>query len=721
MRQFNVRAVLAATTILSSFSIGAVAAAQAGGESAADDAKPRVTANGGEIVVTATRREERLRDVPVAVSAFTDDDIARRNAASLDELQAAIPGIRLVDIGAGSQRIQMRGVSQYLGLPTVGNYLDEISLSNFSPEGALEVQLIDLERIEVLRGPQPVLYGEGSMGGTIRYITADPVLNEYGGNFQGQLSSVKDGELGYRVEGAVNIPLIEDKAAFRLAAAQRRVGGWIDGPLGEDVNDRDITTIRGKLLLRPTDRLEVSFMGLFNDSRQDSISFSLDGVSTAQTYITPQQQKYALGTAEITYDFGPLTLQSNTGYFSLDGKNVRDTSAFNNVLFAAFSIPATLDLTENVSMREQTKFSQEIRLTSNGDGPLKYIFGGSYTNSDISGVTTILNTPGPVPFFSDDLLIEGQNDFEVWAGFGNVSYDLTEWLTIEAGGRYFSDSRTTLSLQTNLNGGPPGVAGAPLGGSATFTTFNPRAGVTIKTGDSGILYLNAARGFRSGGFNVAPGAPNPTFDPESLWTYELGGKQSFFDNRLFAEVAFYYQDYNDIQSTNVTLTAQTAVFNAGKASGPGIDVILQAAPSDDLSLGMSLGWSHIRFDTTSVDKIAGDPLDLVPDLNFSASFDYTPMINGELQLIAHADVNYTSEAEIILRQIGALGFDTITPNEARTIVNLRVGLARGGVEGFIFAQNIGNQLKEVNPDFGAFVEPIFTQPRTIGIGARVSF
>ena len=312
-------------------------------------------------------------------------------------------------------------------------------------------------------------------------------------------------------------------------------------------------------------------------------------------------------------------------------------------------------------------------------------------------------------------------DFEVWAGFGNLSYDLTNWLTIEAGGRYFSDARDQTSMQTNFNAGPPGVPGPLLGGQATFDTFNPRVGLTAKTGDSGIVYINAARGFRSGGFNLAPGAPNPSFNPESLWTYEAGAKQSLFNGKLFAEVAFYYQDYNNIQSTNVTPLGQTAVFNSGKASGPGLDFILQATPTDDLALSASLGWSHIRFDTTSVDKLEGDPLDLVPDLNFSLAFDYTPKISDQFQLIAHADLNYTSDAEIILRQIGALGFDTITPNESRTLINLRLGLARDNLEGFVYANNIGNQLREVNPDFGAFVEPIFTQPRTIGLGARVSF
>ena len=366
----KLRAALAVSTILSSLFAGGVALAQVvEDDGAAPAGARRATPNGGEIVVTATRREERLRDVPVAVSAFTGEDIVRRNVTSLDELQAAIPGIRLVDIGAGSQRIQLRGVSQYLGLPTVGNYIDEFSVSNLLADGAVEVQLIDLERVEVLRGPQPVLYGEGSMGGTIRYITADPDLSEVTGYGTAQVDFIKGGEAGYRTEGAISVPIVEDKVGLRISAARREIGGWIDGPLGEDVNGRRISTVRAKLLARPSERLEISLMGLFNDSDQDSISFSLDGENTAQRFLTPQEQEYRLGVAEIHYDLGPATLSSVTGYMSLEALNFRDTSDFTNVLFSTFGIPVTLDQIENISIRDQKRWSQEVRLTSNGDGP----------------------------------------------------------------------------------------------------------------------------------------------------------------------------------------------------------------------------------------------------------------------------------------------------------------------------------------------------------------
>jgi iron complex outermembrane receptor protein len=669
------------------------------------------------IVVTAQLRQQSLKDVPIAISAITASDIQRRNVSSLDDLQAAVPSLRLVDIGPGSQRIQLRGVSQYLGLPTVGNYIDEFSINNFAASGTPEVPLIDLARVEVLRGPQPALYGEGSMGGTIRYITANPQLDSFSGNALGELSSVKSGEIGYRLEGMVNVPIVSDKLALRVAAGRREVGGWIDGPLGDDVNDRQITTVRGKLLWEPDDRLRVSVMGMWNESKQDSIAFTLDGTTTAQTLITPQRQTYKLGVAEVSYDFGPVTLLSVTGIMSLDQSNLRDTAAFTNTLAATFGIPVRFTRIENLSEGGYDRWSQELRLTSNSEGRLRYVVGLTYSDGDSDGTTTVTNSPAALPGLSPDQVAEGTFKSEVFAAYGNVDFDMTNWMTLNVGGRYFRDKRNVTALNSLVVGGVP-RPGVPQEGSATFETFNPRVGITFKPTDNGIVYVNAARGFRSGGFNTAIGAVNPTFDPESLWTYEVGAKQSFLDGALFVDLALYYQDYRDIQSTNVTNLGSTEVFNAGKASGPGFDLIVQANPMPDLAFGMTFGYNRVRFDTTSVDKFEGDPLDLVPDFNLSTSIDWSPAITDTLELRAHADLNYISSGAIILRQIGRLGFPTVTPTDDRAIANLRLGVGNDRFEGYVFLNNVFNELKILNPAFGAFVEPIFTQPRTIGIGIR---
>ncbi|GAO80940.1 TonB-dependent receptor [Sphingopyxis sp. C-1] len=674
--------------------------------------------NASTIVVTANRRAEVISEVPIAISAITAEEFERRNALSLDDLQAAVPGLRLVDIGPGSQRIQLRGVSQYLGQATVGNYIDEFSVTNLGAQGVAEVQLLDLERVEVLRGPQPALYGESSMGGTIRYITARPDLDEFMGSVTGEVSTIKSGEEAYRAEGFVNVPIAPGVAALRISAQHREMGGWIDSPTADDYNDRQITTIRGKLLVEPSPQFSVTATVLYNESKQDSVSFSLDGLNTAQTSLTPSSQEYLLGYLEASYDFGAVELLSVTGYIDQNSFARRDIAPFFNTVFG---FPAFGQVFSDADGSFE-RFSQELRLTSDSSGSFRYLIGGIYAEGTGEGVATSTYRPAPIPAFGifDDRF-DSRTRSETIAVYGNLELDLADWLTIEAGGRYFREKLEQSSVTTLIGAGGPGNnVVTTRGDDATFDTFNPRVSITANF-DGSIIYASAAKGFRSGGFNLAPQAPNPTFDPESLWTYEAGTKLSFLDGAAYVEAAIYYQDYTGIQSTNITPLGATAVFNSGAADGFGFDLALVLTPSDTFQFSASMGHNDVNFTTNAVDKFAGDPLDLVPPYNISVAADWTPRVSDSFDLRVHADLNYIDEAAIILRQVGALGFDTVAPNESRVLVNSRIGVDFGAFEVYAFGTNLFNELKEVNPDFGAFVEPIFTQPRTLGLGVRANF
>lgn len=706
-----------AVILLSSTAAISPAFAQGTDSSAVQDENDSAT-SAATIIVTANRRSESISEVPIAISALAAEDFERRNALSLDDVQAAVPGLRLVDIGPGSQRIQLRGVSQYLGQATVGNYVDEFSVTNLGPQGVAEVQLLDLERVEVLRGPQPTLYGESSMGGTIRYITARPDLNEFSGSVTGELSTIKSGEEGYRAEGFINVPIAPGVAALRISAQHRDIGGWIDSPAADDYNDRQITTIRGKLLVEPSPQFSISATVLYNESKQDSISFSLDGLNTAQTTLTPSSQEYLLGYIEASYDFGGIELLSVTGYIDQSSFARRDIAPFFNTVFR---FPAFTQVFSDADGNFE-RFSQELRLTSDSSRSFRYLIGGIYAEGKGTGLASSTYRPSPIPAFGifDDQFAS-RTKSETVAVYGNIELDLAEWLTVEAGGRYFREKLDQSAVTTLTNAGGPGSnVVTTRGREATFDTFNPRISVTANFDDT-IIYASAAKGFRSGGFNLNPAAPNPTFDPESLWTYEAGTKLTFLGGAAYIEAALYYQDYTSIQSTNVTPLGATAVFNSGAADGFGFDLALVLSPSDTFQFTASLGHNDVAFTTNAVDKFAGDPLDLVPPYNISVAADWTPRVSDNFDLLVHADLNYVDEAAIILRQIGALGFDTVSPNESRVLVNSRIGADFGAFEAYVYATNLFNELKEVNPDFGAFVEPIFSQPRTIGVGVKAKF
>ena len=671
-----------------------------------------------EVVVTAQRREQKLSEVPVAISAITAQEFARRSAQSLDDIQAMVPSLRLVDIGPGSQRIQLRGISQYVGQATVGNYIDEFSVTNPGAAGVAEVQLIDLERIEVLRGPQPALYGESSMGGTIRYITADPDLESFRASVAAEASSTQDGKMGYRAEGVASLPIAPGVAGLRLAVQKRKVGGWVDSPSSDNYNGREITTVRGKLLAKPNEKFTVSLLGLYNESTQDSISFSLDGLKTAQTSFTPADQKYTLGVLQASYDFGPVTLLSVTGYLDQSAFARRDIGPFYNTLLRAPLFTSVIsDATGNFE-----RYSQELRLTSRSDQRLRYLVGATVAEGTADGPQFTTYRPAPLPAFgfANDR-IDPRVKTETSAFYGNLEFDFGSRFTLEAGGRYFREKLAQQGVTTTFDARGPGLnATSTVSGTATFDTFNPRVSLRADF-DGRLVYAAAARGFRSGGFNLAPGAPNPTFKPESLWTYEVGTKLSFLDDRLYVEAALYYQDYTEIQSTNVTPTGRTAVFNSGKADGTGADLTLVLRPTDTFRLSTSWGRNDVPFTTTAVDKRAGDPLDLVPPNNISVAAEWRPAKSGNIQWTVNLDANYTEKGSIILRQIAALGFRAVSPNDSRTLVNARVSADFGSFEVFGYGTNLGNELKQVNPSFGAFVEPIFTQPRTIGAGIKYQF
>lgn len=677
-----------------------------------------VAANDGgaaEIIVTARRREERLLDVPMSISAFTGEDIAARGVGALTDLQASVPGLRIVDIGPGSQRIQLRGVSQYLGLPTVGNYIDEFSVNPESASGAAEIRLLDMERVEVLRGPQPALYGEGSMGGTIRYVTAAPDLDEFGGNLLGEISSIRGGEMGYRLEGVLNLPIATDVAGLRLAGTREEVGGWTDGALGRDLNDVEVTTLRGRLLIEPSPAFSISLLGLFHESEQQVKSYSGEDRVTEQVVPSPAEQRYYLGNLVLSYDAGPVTLLSSTGYLNQDGRSVDDSGPFYNDLFGAPLLrTAVTDTNSNFE-----RWAQELRVTSNGAGPLRYLVGASYAEARSAGVIDGDGeslVPG-LPASSLGVVFRqvSATRSQVWALFGSLSYDLSDRITLDVGGRYFNDRRSVDSTFTLIGlPVPPSVAAD----SASFDTFNPRVNLSFRTSSAGIIYLNAAKGFRSGGFNqVLDPATPPTFGPETLWTYEIGARQSILGNQLLVEAALYYSDYKDIQAVIIQPGGTvSATRNAGNADGFGFDLSLLARPARDLSISATLGYVDISYNTDSIDRNAGDPPDLVPDWTWSAAVDYTPRLSANVGLIAHVDIGFVDKAQITLRNLPQIAF-----SDSRVLVNARLGVSLSNIDLYAFASNLFDENRIVNPAFGAFFEPIRTRPRTVGLGARARF
>lgn len=676
-----------------------------------------------EIIVTAQKREQRLIDVPLSVTAMTGTELAERGVSNLLQAQYAVPGLTLSEFGPGQQRAQLRGVGTQggsQGLATVGFYLDEMPI-NIGAGAGLDVRLLDMERVEVLRGPQPTLYGEGSMGGTIRYVTAKPDLNEFLGRVAGSWGSIEDGSETYRAEGMLNLPLVADKLALRLVAGHENLGGWIDTASRADVNEAKITTVRASLLFQPVDGLSVSLLALHQEQEQGYQNFASKDRTTTTVYPSRNDDRYDLANLVVSYDLGAVTLLSTTGYLKRKPNSGFDlTSYFVPVLEGSFGVPPGFITSVGQSSSATTRmWTEEVRLTSNGDGPLRYTVGAYYRDPKTEQQQITLTAPGALPFE----LLGGQlrNESEAWAVFGDVSYAFTDRLEVLVGARYFEDERSFDNTTTQFGFTSTEVR------AAKFDTVNPRFNVSYKTSDDGIVFFNAAKGFRSGGinsFSAGLGAQvEPTFGPEKLWSYEVGTKQQLLDRRLLLEASVYYNEWDDFQAQTVVPGSVIAIFaNSGKASGPGADLSLTLRPIKELTLSATVGYTDMEYDTNSPDRYKGDTMDMVAPWTWSTSLGYERPLAGDMTFIARADYLHTDGYELTLRNfIFPPGTSPFHQTDKRDVINARVGVNFGTFAAYLFVDNLSDDGGTLYPPVGTVLEPILSQPRTVGIELRADF
>ncbi|MFO0333633.1 MAG: TonB-dependent receptor, partial [Pseudomonadota bacterium] len=584
----------------------AVAAVLAGPQALAQTAPPRAgerAANLGEVVVTSSRREERIVDVPYAITAVGGPEIEERGAFDLKQLQYSVPGLAMnTSQVIGADRIQLRGVDAGAGtgLPTVGVYVDDVGISVDQQQRDSGFPLVDIERVEVLRGPQGTLYGQGSVSGTIRYITRDPSLTKFEGFADATLSSVADGGTGYRINGAFGGPIVEDTFGVRVVAGYDKSAGWIDySRLGQkDFNEVETQFARIKAVYAPEGALRASLLYQYLDSEADANNTSDVGTSlvSSEERADPASDGSHILNLTVDYDFGAVKLTSATGWVDRD------------FLFVAsgrnLGLPAGLNagLSFDINFKQ---FSQELRLASSGDGRLRWVVGAWYRDFESPAVRQGLPAPA-VPIFAG-LFRVGTDpvNSESRALFGDVTWAFTDSLEASVGLRYYEDERETIG--TN-------AAGVTTSASAEFDSTSPRFNVLYKWSDAVSSYATVAKGFRSGGFNF----DRSTFDPETLWSYEIGTKAALLEGRLYLDAAAYYLDYENRQSNN-RVGPFAVTTNAGAASGPGAEFALSMRLPSELSLNLTGSWNDVAFDSTTFENNEGEPFNYVPEFTASAS------------------------------------------------------------------------------------------------------
>ena len=678
----------------------------------ADEREAQAGTDRDVIIVTAQKREERIIDVPLAITAITGTEIERRNSSSLIDLQYTVPGLSLTQNGPGQQRIQLRGITTSNGLPTVGQYLDEMPLSIDDNTQALDLRLLDIERVEVLRGPQGTLYGEGSMGGTIRYITTDPVLTRFEADAEAQVGMIADGGVAWRVNGVVNVPIVEDRVGVRLLAGYEDTGGWIDSLVtGEkDINKARILTLRGKLLAQITDNLEASILFLHQEQEQDYQNYGINRKS-ASLVREMNNPNYDLLNAVVRLDLGWANLINSFGYQSAKNATRTDLSGAYVPLLPLFGFPAGfitsvgLDSTSDIEV-----LTDEIRLSSSPGGAFEWTVGLYGRTLDRTGASLTTTAPGVAPF--DFISATSTAESDAWAAFGELTWRTTERLTVTAGLRYFEEKRTLAAVSASF--GVP----ASNANEDSFDSLNPRLNISYDISPNGLVYASAAKGFRSGGFNAAAAGGPLSYDPEKLWTYEAGAKHQFFDRRLTVEGAVYYTDWDDVQSSFFNPGAALGfITNGGKVKGWGIDASLSARPTDGLTLIATYGWNNMEYKTASAEHAVGDPVDYAVRESWSGSIDYRRPVTDNAMGFARLDYQHAGPSFIINR-----GSGVNTRIDSRDLLNAAVGIDLGALEVSLFVSNLTDDDTPIVPGpIGLIRQDVEQTPRVIGVNTKLHF
>jgi len=690
-----------------------------------------------EIVVTATKREESLQKVPFSINAQTAEAIQRSGSMNLEDLSRNVAGLAVQNLGPGQSQVSVRGVSagqivrdQPGVKEQVGVYLDEsaISLSLFTPD----LDLFDLNRVETLRGPQGTLFGSGSVGGTIRYITNQPRLGETGGALEAGLNKIDGGGIGGDLKGAVNIPL-GDKAALRLVGYRTNYAGFIDsiGPAaGKDINDGDRTGGRISVLIEPNDRIRLTPRLVYQ--KVESNGFNRSEVwnlyANPQTTTVPaitfkENQQYlklrekftdemVLADLKVEADVtDAMALTSVTSYSTRDILVSRDASALTGSVSVDLGFPAAgVQLASNLrDTTEVNNFSQELRLASTGEGPLQWVAGAFYSKVERT-YNQRLPTPG-YDAYTDARFGAGTSaavangfplnspynarlpyDIKQYAVFGEATYQVTDRLKATAGARYynFKEERSFKSGGLFSNGDNRTDQTKSDGVSPRFIlSYEATENVTINGGVS--------KGFRLGGVNDPLNAGLCTaadralfggyqsYKDESLWNYELGVKARRGGN-TFNVAGF----YNKIDNLQVTLDAGSCssriVFNVDKAHSSGVEFELGLNPAEGLTLNLSGSVTDSKFDTTLPGALTaatgirdGNRLPSVPKFQVTASGSYefpvTASLNGFVNAsIQHVGDRYTQPADqennprTFVHGLPFLG----APASASTTVNLKL-------------------------------------------------
>lgn len=753
--RFHIRRLLAmsATAAIAMPSLGA-APALAATSPASGPANAPATASGvlEEIVVTASKREQRLQDAPASIVAETGADLQQRGATQLQDIVDNTPGlVNPGAAGANQANLVIRGVTTGTGnglkQATVALLYDDIPLDpGAQGGGTTNLRVVDVERVEVLRGPQGTLFGSGSLSGAIRYVTNKPDFEAFGASAELTGATTASAAASYSGAVTINAPLADGRFALRATAYRFEDGGWVDEPISGRRNINDTVTTGGRITLgfRPGENLRGELTAMYQKSTDEASGGSLYTLPSGDDQVTdglfevPNAARNAIAGLNLQYDFAGASLTSQSTYHDRTSRNRGQDRFFvpltTGILTGFAGIVEAPD--DYFFAVDAHFFTQELRLASRGDGPVKWTVGAFYLDSK-NEVVQLNRAAAVVPFLGSDVLVDlvSKGTQKELAAFGQVTRTFADRWDLTAGVRA---SDTKVAATTVTGGFLTVFAVGPDSYVTTAfrehdTPLTPHVSLTWRPNADLSLYAAAARGFRIGNINLTAGIggrDTPTnYSPDSLWNYEIGAKGRGLEGRLVYATALYFIDWKNIQ-TSLANNLGNYTGNAGRAHLYGFEGQVDVRPVDWFEFGASLsladseivkGVSGLVTSLGPLDVEKGDVLPASPKSKASAYAQYNFRIAAK-DAYVRLQGRHVGEQWTVFDKTGSRfgNFQT---------ADLRAGVHLGQWELAAFCNNLFDSDGFQSAADASSVGPVVLQnqmawrvrPRTVGFTARVEF
>lgn len=688
------------------------------------------------VIVSSAKRDQPLQDVPLAVTALSEERLQQIGADTFEDYALSVPGLQLNDLGNNSSEVNIRGIASGISAgdlqDSVITLIDDIpSADTKASITQPDLRLFDVERVEVLRGPQGTLFGSGAMGGAIRIITNKPELDSLNGKIDLTASQVEGGELSTAYNGMVNIPIVENKLAIRAVGYYRDTGGWVDNiglagyPGGENVNSG--TSFGGRFMVRyqPTDKLGILLNITHQNAEPDDSGYyntTVNGELARATALAEYStDKFTLVNLVADYDFGFATLTSSTTYYDRDAFRTSDYT-----VYSTYFSP-TVELTPFVGTVKSENYFEELRLASNGDERFDWLVGFYYRNQAGRDIKNEIILPGsealygPSPEFGApndvpyDFLLS--NETKEMALFGEVNYEITEKLEATFGARLFRHEVVETGYSQGVWYGTRGRADVDVDAEDEAATF--KGALKYNFSDDQMVYGLISQGYRVGGTNLPRVDPTPdSFGPDELTMYEIGSKSTFADGRFTLNAALFYIDWTDMQVGLYTANNNDYyIANAGAAHSQGVEFEVQAQLTENLSWtgSAALTQAEIDVDNTALGASAGDRVPGTPELTTSNLLRYDFELYNGVDAFVQGSHQYVDKSYTIFNQASPSAYEMGDYH----MVNARIGADFGKWELALFANNLLDEDKAATAFSASAVYPV--RPRTIGVTLRADF